>query len=1004
VSAFIQDGQTTCKVALTLCNSPKDEAFAYNQYGKTITVERTIRRQGASSYRLLNWKKEVVSRTADEVTRLKDHYFVQVDNPCSVLGQDDAKALTDGTDEFKYKFYLRASGLQMVLDQLCYCTDARRQLEDILNRQTRDLQEKKTELEACEREYEAAQDRIKLRESLEALDKELAWCLVRDERDKVRQYRDELEDLLAKADDDSVDIRRLQLKIDAKEEERNSRMDIVASFNERQEEYRRRHVKLREALTDAKKRRKSKEKEVASDRSAVRERANDQEESENRIRQLAAVSKASDTANEDKALNKVKTDLAGACADVARGQERLEQLEGAIEEVEDAIEKERHEKEHHHNAMEDLGKAKQAAQSCLDSFNVHSNNPDVRFGNDLVRLLAEIDRRASEFTLKPVLVGRYITLKEQRWETAVQSAIGVGNLKTLICTEYRDEELCVKIINELNLRRSCVNFHRMHFDGHSYRDTGKLKLHLFPASNKGFITVLDMITTTRTLVENFLYDKQVYTQLLCEDRDTCMKIVFREQPERNVRKCYQLDGTCYYVQSASQHQVPYQARTNLLSLDNHAAILKAQRDLSDVETRTEDEKKRFVAVLNGFLQEGRTPEQRHADLRAERTRLEVNQGRAGRRMTDLKQQLADIQMETDDGTLAAREDEIRLLQSHSQDMSQEIDRLSTQIETSEQQLDELTQAEKENDEELKRHQRDQMQDETLHEGTNTELTELERDIAKLTHRKRKHEQNKNAIRESARVAQQRKEEAEKAVGTETTKAKRFCEQEEEVVSTATSEELENKKQRIEIRLAVEQRRSGGRSISDIEDALDRATHRNEQATTHMKNVLSTQERVRQGFSARHKKYRQFRQSTELNARKMFHKHMGNRTHAAGGDLRFDHKRRTLQIIAQIGRRSVTNSKTLSGGEKSFTTMSLLMGLGAVTQVPFGIFDEVDVYMDPATREISLQKLAEMARMKKGQRQFLVLTPNEAEVRQNIQEDEGCKIIVMQAPRRFSAGE
>ena len=85
-------------------------------------------------------------------------------------------------------------------------------------------------------------------------------------------------------------------------------------------------------------------------------------------------------------------------------------------------------------------------------------------------------------------------------------------------------------------------------------------------------------------------------------------------------------------------------------------------------------------------------------------------------------------------------------------------------------------------------------------------------------------------------------------------------------------------------------------------------------------------------------------------------------------------------------------------------MSLLMGLGAVTQVPFGIFDEVDVYMDPATREISLQKLAEMARMKKGQRQFLVLTPNEAEVRQNIQEDEGCKIIVMQAPRRFSAGE
>ena len=49
--------------------------------------------------------------------------------------------------------------------------------------------------------------------------------------------------------------------------------------------------------------------------------------------------------------------------------------------------------------------------------------------------------------------------------------------------------------------------------------------------------------------------------------------------------------------------------------------------------------------------------------------------------------------------------------------------------------------------------------------------------------------------------------------------------------------------------------------------------------------------------------------------------------------------------SESGGRKVSNTRTLSGGEKSFTTLSLLLALGAVTSVPFAIFDEIDVYMD-----------------------------------------------------------
>ena len=37
---------------------------------------------------------------------------------------------------------------------------------------------------------------------------------------------------------------------------------------------------------------------------------------------------------------------------------------------------------------------------------------------------------------------------------------------------------------------------------------------------------------------------------------------------------------------------------------------------------------------------------------------------------------------------------------------------------------------------------------------------------------------------------------------------------------------------------------------------------------------------------------------------------------------------------------MTNTKTLSGGERSYTTLALLLALGAVTELPFAIFDEV----------------------------------------------------------------
>eukprot|EP00620_Florenciella_sp_RCC1587_P023807 CAMPEP_0182564066 /NCGR_PEP_ID=MMETSP1324-20130603/6082_1 /TAXON_ID=236786 /ORGANISM="Florenciella sp., Strain RCC1587" /LENGTH=86 /DNA_ID=CAMNT_0024777425 /DNA_START=1 /DNA_END=257 /DNA_ORIENTATION=- len=68
-----------------------------------------------------------------------------------------------------------------------------------------------------------------------------------------------------------------------------------------------------------------------------------------------------------------------------------------------------------------------------------------------------------------------------------------------------------------------------------------------------------------------------------------------------------------------------------------------------------------------------------------------------------------------------------------------------------------------------------------------------------------------------------------------------------------------------------------------------------------------------------------------------------------GKMIFDHKKRTLSVIVQKDNRDsqsqITDPKQLSGGERSFATISMLISLGECIESPFRVMDEFDVFMD-----------------------------------------------------------
>merc|ERR1712113_304970 len=76
---------------------------------------------------------------------------------------------------------------------------------------------------------------------------------------------------------------------------------------------------------------------------------------------------------------------------------------------------------------------------------------------------------------------------------------------------------------------------------------------------------------------------------------------------------------------------------------------------------------------------------------------------------------------------------------------------------------------------------------------------------------------------------------------------------------------------------------------------------------------------------------------------------------------------------------VVNSKTLSGGERSFTQVAMIMALQTFSGSPFCIYDEFDVFMDSVNRGNSIKILLKAALGNDGsspERQYNFITPND----------------------------
>jgi len=134
-------------------------------------------------------------------------------------------------------------------------------------------------------------------------------------------------------------------------------------------------------------------------------------------------------------------------------------------------------------------------------------------------------------------------------------------------------------------------------------------------------------------------------------------------------------------------------------------------------------------------------------------------------------------------------------------------------------------------------------------------------------------------------------------------------------------------------------------------------------------------------------------------REMFDKYL--QCKGSSGTLKFSHAEETLHIVTRTDSNdkntTCSDVSQLSGGEKSYTTLSLLLALGHTTECPFRLMDEYDVFMDEGSRQLTLEMLTKPAlKPKKKSRQIIIITPNNLN---HVKTNNKIKIIQMQPPDR-----
>ena len=969
-TGLIRQGQASATVEISLYNGG-EHAFKEEIYGDAITVVRTVLASGGGGYRLKDAKGRIVKekKTKEELDKILYSFGIQVDNPIAILNQDAAKTFLYKCEPARlYEFFMKASRLEECKQDYNSANFEKEAAKVLLEDKMKSLIALKAEVKKWKKKFEYHQLIEKKRNELEPLKVELAWSMVRILREDYSKTEENVEVFEKKIEHCS---KKIEEEIEKQKEMKKEKMEVEKEIQEvameadkaeeAADELRRSARLAREAeknthksVQDFQRQTKVKTDQVEALQSAILKIQSGESEQEYKQAEERKQEEIERLENEKVAMEaQIATreiHVVNLRKSITTTSETEQELRAKLTETNTLLERKTRE---------------------LKGLEKRRSNKLSLFGEKMPELVFLINSNVQRFKTLPIgPIGFFIELAKD--VLSDEAAIIENELRSSLCTflvsSFEDGRIVKAMATRCRIRIKVIT---MHFSDQLYDVTaGK-------CSHAKYKTILDRVVITNPNITNHLIDAlHIEKVLLISDESSALDLLkdVGTVPKNckyaltfNYSQCWPAPNCRFYstksgkssnrvLQSSLEHFV---AKLKLDCVSFEQILKEGEKQLGEIRVTKREHNKEL------------------SEAESESRSLRQNIVKVGNQLERIRSESSTLKPPD----ISALEEDKDKLEEDLVDLNEKLNKWTEQHNMRKEESEKIQQTLSEKEEEIQTQVR---QTDPLVE----KLSSIEKTLLKFERNKehfvKKTKEYKKCLKETQILLSNKKTKLDLQV----TKAEKRSETE---VST-------NRKPEVILREIIILEESQKRLVGDEESKEEVVKKYEEVSLFHAQvkhqvdTFIETLENLDRMLKIRKTGFMSIRASVGRNIQMNFSTRLQTRKFV--GELIFQHKSNLLDICVSpqgVNNTQKSDLKNLSGGEKSYATISLILAMWDAIQPPFRCLDEFDVFMDSVNRRIAIDQITTYAKETR-KFQYILLTPLSVE---SVTDDKDIQVVQLQ---------
>eukprot|EP00301_Raphidiophrys_heterophryoidea_P007720 c12951_g1_i3.p1 GENE.c12951_g1_i3~~c12951_g1_i3.p1 ORF type:complete len:1060 (+),score=306.62 c12951_g1_i3:276-3182(+) len=959
------------------------DAYQPSRFGRCIVVERKLSNDGQSGYKVLNENNEEMGRSVkQDLQPILQHFNIQTENPCVVLTQDHCRTFIQSSkDDKMYELFMKATRLEELLVKLVEANADVTAMKETVEKANECKNHKKQLLDKSKELYDRIQKLQKIDMQRKAVVRQMAFVSLRNfnanidkansEEEKAKQNIVELETDMQEHDHKLADIKLSIDKFNVMNAEVDAKLQDFKKASE-----------LHKAQAQAIKR-KIREADLAVDslqtqRLTAQKRIDGTQRTLQEAQSRLGQQQQQQRRERDQKITQLNSDKESA-------QQRLSELTDEnrkLEAEKNRLETHRGERNeflkrlgnNHRTLQQHIAQLAQAAQNRILKFNPKAENVRQNFGGVSFR----VSPRGP--------LGMHLTFEPQSrdWTNALHHLLG-SSMRIWLCDNAPDQRKLRDIQTRVRDNATVYVTPQVHAIPDAVFTTAQNNERSTNAMCALSVVKSDDLWVLQTLIDQRRLENAILTGNSVKDKIECNRcdaIALRH------------NGLVVYFKDG-YHVVGRNGSTRLVNPDIDPQSRVAHLFHDDVAA----DEQHFISQL-----QDNQVEQHQVKKSIDNTALLLQQVQA--QLRHIANERRAVQQ-----TLHRLSSQIDGLKGENQDDAVEMSLIEEELERDiakeaqiSSSLAEAIQTQHQVQQELNDFQAHERQERNAIGPLQEQLDKFSSEMEGLVASKRrinfKKEEIKKVILEwqaSATKNRERAAELGKALEKEQSAAEKL--DDGPLESSEPLNVLEARAQSLQELLKQSEQRNENKPIAAIEGAYEMDKRNFDRYSQMLETVRTNQKKLDVMVKKRRDRWMKERDSQVALTTAFFAKMLSQR--GFQGSLEFNHDKTTLHMNVNVSKTaentSKHSSKSLSGGERSYSTLAFLIALWQSMDCPFRILDEFDVFMDQVVRLVALEILVKHCQQ--TPRQFIFITP--LAISSLPRDDPDINIITMADPHQPS---